>query len=249
MRTAPAVGRSCPPITRSSVVLPQPLPPMIATTLPRGTLHRDALQDRAAAVGKRHRVDVDQVFRTRVGNGETREGRFYQLCPAPLAYNRLDVRRTRTLQEAAPAARRRRPADHREPRLRARRATTRCTRAATARARWSSCARARAPDLALVDLGLPPAPHLPDEGFKLIGDLLAHSPRVRIFVLTGQNEDSNARHARALGAVEFVAKPCEPAFLRTALARALALAGRSTAATTRGARARADRREPARSPS
>ena len=33
----PPSGRSCPPISRSSVVLPQPLPPMIATTLPRGT--------------------------------------------------------------------------------------------------------------------------------------------------------------------------------------------------------------------
>ena len=32
-----ARARSWPPIRRSSVVLPQPLPPMIATTLPRGT--------------------------------------------------------------------------------------------------------------------------------------------------------------------------------------------------------------------
>ena len=31
-----------------------------------------------------------------------------------------------------------------------------------------------APQLALVDLGLPPSPHRPDEGFALIGDLLAH---------------------------------------------------------------------------
>ena len=78
------------------------------------------------------------------------------------------------------------------------------------------------PDLALIDLGLPPVAHLPNEGFKLIGDLLAHAPRVRILVLTGQNEESNARRARALGAVELVPKPCDPAHLRTALARALA---------------------------
>ena len=77
------------------------------------------------------------------------------------------------------------------------------------------------PDLALIDLGLPPVAHLPNEGFKLIGDLLAHVPRVRILVLTGQNEESNARRARALGAVELVPKPCEPEFLRRALARAL----------------------------
>src|SRR3982751_5978761 len=31
------------------------------------------------------------------------------------------------------------------------------------------------PPLALVDLGLPPTPHTPDEGFQLVADLLAHS--------------------------------------------------------------------------
>ncbi len=80
-----------------------------------------------------------------------------------------------------------------------------------------------APPLALVDLGLPPTPHLPDQGFQLIGDLLAHSPAMRIFVLSGQNEAAHARHARALGAAEFIAKPCDPAALKKVLARALAL--------------------------
>src|SRR3954471_24364177 len=77
------------------------------------------------------------------------------------------------------------------------------------------------PELALIDLGLPPVAHLPNEGFKLIGDLLAHAPDVRILVLTGQNEESNARRARALGAVDLVPKPCEPELLRSALRRAL----------------------------
>jgi two-component system nitrogen regulation response regulator GlnG len=77
------------------------------------------------------------------------------------------------------------------------------------------------PDAALIDLGLPPSPHLPNEGFKLIGDLLAHVPGVRILVLTGQNEESNARRARALGALELVPKPCEPEVLREILARSL----------------------------
>ena len=67
----------------------------------------------------------------------------------------------------------------------------------------------QAPQLALIDLGLPPVPHRPDEGFALIGDLLAHSPAMKILVLSGQNDAANARHARALGAVEFVAKPCD----------------------------------------
>src|SRR5690349_14993725 len=81
----------------------------------------------------------------------------------------------------------------------------------------------QSPELALVDLGLPPTPHSPEEGFQLIADLLAHSPGMKILVLSGQNDAANARHARALGAWEFVAKPSDPALLRRLLARALAL--------------------------
>src|SRR6266496_4381819 len=78
-----------------------------------------------------------------------------------------------------------------------------------------------APQLALVDLGLPPMPHRPDEGFQLIGDLLAHSPTMKILVLSGQNDAANARHARTLGAAEFVAKPCDPENLKKILLHAL----------------------------
>jgi len=80
-----------------------------------------------------------------------------------------------------------------------------------------------APELALVDLGLPPTPHAPDEGFQLIADLLAHAPSMRIFVLSGQNDETHARHARALGAAEFIAKPCDPAALKRILTRALSM--------------------------
>jgi len=85
------------------------------------------------------------------------------------------------------------------------------------------------PALALIDLGLPPTPHSPEEGFRLIADLLAHSPAMKIFVLSGQNESANARHARALGAWEFIAKPAHPAALKRALDRARAQAAPETA--------------------
>jgi DNA-binding NtrC family response regulator len=93
-----------------------------------------------------------------------------------------------------------------------------------------------APELALVDLGLPPTPHRPDEGFRLIGELLAFSPDIKILVLSGQNDEANARHARALGAVDFVAKPCEPKELEALLLRArnFGAAERQAAATDRG---------------
>ena len=93
----------------------------------------------------------------------------------------------------------------------------------------------RPPELALVDLGLPPFPHRPDEGFALIAELLARSPDTRIVVLSGQSDGDNARHARALGAADFVAKPCSPVDLYRILQHALAFraldAGRAAAAS------------------
>ncbi len=77
------------------------------------------------------------------------------------------------------------------------------------------------PQLALTDLGLPPTPHRPDEGFRLISELVAYAPGMKIVVLSGQSDETNARHARTLGAIEFVAKPCEPETLKTLLTRAL----------------------------
>jgi DNA-binding NtrC family response regulator len=79
----------------------------------------------------------------------------------------------------------------------------------------------RPPRLALVDLGLPPTPHRPDEGFRLVTELIAYSPDMKIVVLSGQSDETNARHARTLGAVEFVHKPCEPDTLKRLLKRAL----------------------------
>jgi DNA-binding NtrC family response regulator len=77
------------------------------------------------------------------------------------------------------------------------------------------------PQLALIDLGLPPLPHRPDEGFHLIAELLAHAPKIKIFVLSGQDDQSNARHARALGAIDFIAKPCAPKKIKKYLDEAL----------------------------
>ena len=85
------------------------------------------------------------------------------------------------------------------------------------------------PALALIDLGLPPTPHRPDEGFALIADILAHAPETRIVVLSGQSDELNARHARALGATEFVAKPADPEYLRKLIGRVLSFRDTSTA--------------------
>ncbi len=73
------------------------------------------------------------------------------------------------------------------------------------------------PALALVDLGLPPEPHRPDEGFALIKELLTVNPVMKILVLSGQSEKHYVQHALSLGAADFIAKPCDPQLLKARL--------------------------------
>lgn len=73
------------------------------------------------------------------------------------------------------------------------------------------------PSLALVDLGLPPQPHAPDEGFALINELLASNQHIKILVLSGQSDRGNIQHALTLGAVDFIPKPCDINLLRARL--------------------------------
>lgn len=77
--------------------------------------------------------------------------------------------------------------------------------------------------LALVDLGLPPSPHTPEEGFKVIQELLRHYSNIKILVLSGQNQLSNIQQALALGAVDFLEKPVDTQQLTHALKQQAAL--------------------------
>ena len=79
------------------------------------------------------------------------------------------------------------------------------------------------PQLALVDLGLPPLPHEPAEGFALIEDLLAFDSELKILVLSGQSDESNMHHALTLGAVDFIPKPADPTLLQARLKHHLML--------------------------
>lgn len=73
------------------------------------------------------------------------------------------------------------------------------------------------PNLALVDLGLPPNPHSPEEGFTLVSELLTFNPSIKILILSGQDSQENVRHALTLGAVDFIPKPCDMELLKTRL--------------------------------
>ena len=73
------------------------------------------------------------------------------------------------------------------------------------------------PDFALVDLGLPPTPHRPDEGFAVVQKIQAAAPECATVVVSGQQARRHAERARAIGAGDFVEKPCSPETLREKL--------------------------------
>lgn len=77
--------------------------------------------------------------------------------------------------------------------------------------------RAVLPSLALIDLGLPPFVHTPDEGYRLIRELLAINSQFKILVLSGQDTEENIQHALTIGAVDFIPKPCDAELLKSRL--------------------------------
>ena len=91
------------------------------------------------------------------------------------------------------------------------------------------------PSLALVDLGLPPLPHNPDEGFALITELISYNPDMKILVLSGQSEKENIQHALTLGAVDFVPKPCDITLLKARLEHQLMMVGAEKSQAETGA--------------
>ena len=84
--------------------------------------------------------------------------------------------------------------------------------------------RRHAPLVATIDLGLPPDPDSVSEGFLLLEQLLAMDPDLKVIVLTGQNDRSNALRAVAAGAYDFIAKPVEPEILDLTVERAMRVA-------------------------
>jgi len=81
------------------------------------------------------------------------------------------------------------------------------------------------PSLALVDLGLPPLPHSPDEGFALIRELIIFNPDIKILILSGQSDKANIQHALTLGAVDFIPKPCDMPLLKSRLEHQIMMLG------------------------
>ena len=79
------------------------------------------------------------------------------------------------------------------------------------------------PAVVTMDLGLPPDADSVSEGFRLLEQILAVAPDTKVIVLTGQNDQTNALRAVALGAYDFFAKPFEPELLNLTIDRAFRL--------------------------
>jgi two-component system NtrC family response regulator len=71
-----------------------------------------------------------------------------------------------------------------------------------------------------LDLGLPPRPAEPDEGFATLATLLADDKFTKVIVVTGQGEKDNALRAVGEGASDFLCKPVDVDQLRVILNRA-----------------------------
>jgi two-component system, NtrC family, response regulator len=84
--------------------------------------------------------------------------------------------------------------------------------------------RRHTPQVVTMDLGLPPDPDSVSEGFKLLEQMLALEPNVKVIVLTGQNDQANALKAVQIGAYDFLAKPFDPDVLGLTIERAYRLA-------------------------
>ncbi len=79
------------------------------------------------------------------------------------------------------------------------------------------------PAVATLDLGLPPFPDEPREGFLALAELLQKDPGLKVVVITGQDEKENAFRALSEGAYDFFCKPIQIPELKTVLGRAFYL--------------------------
>jgi two-component system NtrC family response regulator len=75
------------------------------------------------------------------------------------------------------------------------------------------------PDVALLDLGLPPFPNSTDEGMATLAGVLAINDATKVIIISGQGEKENAIQAVGAGAYDFLCKPVDVDELKLLLRR------------------------------
>ncbi len=83
---------------------------------------------------------------------------------------------------------------------------------------------AHRPLVTLLDLGLPPHPNGPEEGFAILSAVLALDPLAKVIVVSGQGDKQNALCAVGAGAYDFLCKPVDMDELKLVLHRCVYLA-------------------------
>ena len=83
--------------------------------------------------------------------------------------------------------------------------------------------RRHEPAVITIDLGLPPQPDDPSEGFLLLQEILSLAPDCKVVVITGQHDRANAVKCVALGAYDFCEKPFQAEILTLIIERAFRL--------------------------
>ena len=83
---------------------------------------------------------------------------------------------------------------------------------------------AERPTVTLLDLGLPPRPNEPDEGFATLSSILALEPLAKVIVVSGQSDKENALRAVGAGAYDFLCKPVDMDELQLVLRRCVYVA-------------------------
>jgi two-component system NtrC family response regulator len=81
--------------------------------------------------------------------------------------------------------------------------------------------RTEHPSLTMLDLGLPPHPNSPEEGFEILRGILAIDAQAKIVIVSGQADRANALQAIGAGAYDFFCKPPEIEELKALIRRCL----------------------------
>ncbi|MEA1995109.1 MAG: response regulator [Campylobacterota bacterium] len=72
----------------------------------------------------------------------------------------------------------------------------------------------------MLDLGLPPCKNTPDEGLKVLKQIIEYEKRTKVIVLTGQEDKTAAIKAISLGAFDYIMKPATEEVIKLSLERA-----------------------------
>lgn len=75
-------------------------------------------------------------------------------------------------------------------------------------------------DIVILDMGMPPHEHSPQEGVAVLDWLALHQPQVKTLVLTGQEKEATSYLAIKHGAFDYLAKPVNPEQLLLSIERA-----------------------------